>query len=174
MQLVQGVFKTGNDSNHRTVPKRSSRSILPVCAGWIQNRFVPVESFLDAAIRLRLRRSSGCEILQFRGHDMLRVPELPRAAVCNSSERAATRRAPVRPEDRFPHHKHAYLSAGLPCQQLLSCGGPPQTSRSSRRQQQDQAWNVGVGIERFLELSEICLGKRKNGLLPVWRRSGTP
>jgi len=29
-------------------------------AGWIQNCFVPVEPILNAAIRLRLRRSLGC------------------------------------------------------------------------------------------------------------------
>jgi hypothetical protein len=57
---------------------------------------------------------------------------------------------------------------------LLSCGGPPQTSRSCRRQQQNQAWNVGVGIERFLELSEICLRKSENGHLAARRRPGTP
>jgi hypothetical protein len=85
-----------------------------VRTGWIQNRFVPVEPFLNAAIRLRLRRSSGCAILQFRGHDMLRVPELTHSAVRDSSERAATRRPPVRWEDRFPHDEHPQLSVAVP------------------------------------------------------------
>ncbi len=105
-------------------------------AGWIQNCFVPVEPFLNATIRLRLRGSSDCAIIQFRGHDVLWVPELARAAVCNSCKRAATRWPPVGCEDRLPYDKHPHLSADLPRQQLLSCGGPPQTSRSSRRQQE--------------------------------------
>ena len=81
-----------------------------MCAGWIQNRFVPVEPFLNAAIRLRLGLSSGCAILQFRGHDMLRIPELTHAAVRDSSERATTWRSPVRWEDRLPHDEHPQLS----------------------------------------------------------------
>ena len=103
-------------------------------AGRIQNRFVPVEPFLNAAIRLRLTRGPGCVILEFRGYDVVRVPELARSAVCNSSERAPTGRAPVRREDRLPHNEHAHLSIAVPRQELLSCGGPPQTGRSSRRQ----------------------------------------
>jgi hypothetical protein len=174
MDFVQGVLETRNDANYRAVPKHRSRSILPVRAGWIQNRFVPVEPFLNATIGLRLRGSSGYAILQFRGHDMLRVPKLARAAVCNSCERAATRWPPVRREDRLPHDKHPHLSAGLPRQQLLSCGGPPQTSRSSRRQEQDQPRNVGLGIKRFLELPEISFRECDNRRLTAWRRAGTP
>src|SRR6266481_4501496 len=124
MHFVQGVRKTRNDSNYRAVPKHRSRSILPMHAGWIQNRFIPVESFLNTAIGLRLRRSPGCVLLKFQRHDVLRVPELPSAAVCDSSERAATRRAPVRWEDRFPYHEHTHLSISVPRQELLSCGGP--------------------------------------------------
>ena len=105
---------------------------------------------------------------------MLRVPELARSAVRDSSERAAARRPPVRCEDRFPHHKHAHLSLGLSRQQLLNCGGPPQASRSSRRQQQDQARNAGIGIERFLELAETSFRECDNRRLARWRRAGTP
>jgi len=86
---------------------------------------------------------------------MLGVPELARAAVCNSSKRAATRRSPVRRQDRLPYDKHTHLSVDVSRQQLLSCGGPPQTGWSSWRQQQDQARNASLGIERFLELPGI-------------------
>jgi|HubBroStandDraft_2_1064218.scaffolds.fasta_scaffold02513_6 hypothetical protein len=44
---------------------------------------------------------------------MLRVPELAHSAVCNSSERAASRRSPVSRQDRLPYHKHSYLSPYL-------------------------------------------------------------
>ena len=155
MYFTQRALKTRNDANYRTVPKHRSRSILPMRASRKQNRFVPVKPFLNTAIRLRLRRCSGCVILQFRRHDVLWVPELAHSAVCNSSERAPTRRSPVRREDRFPYHKHAHLSVGVSRQQLLSCGGPPQTGWSSWRQQQDQTRNASLGIERFLELPGI-------------------
>jgi hypothetical protein len=143
-------------------------------AGWKQNRFVPIEPFLNTAMRLRLRRSSRCVIVQFRRHDMLRVPELAHSAVSNSSERAATRRPPVRCQDRLPHNQHAHLSVGVSRQQFLCCGGPPQTSRSCRRQQQDQARNVGLGIERFLELPGIPFRECENRLLAERHRAGTP
>ncbi len=96
-------------------------------------------------------------ILQFPRHHMLRVPELACATVCNSCERAATRWSPVRCEDRLPHNEYPHLSVGVPRQQLLSCGGPPQTGWSSRRKQQDQPRHVRLRIERFLELPDICL-----------------
>jgi len=105
---------------------------------------------------------------------MLRVPELARSTVSDSSERAATRRPPVRWEDRLPHHEHAHLSVGVPRQKLLNCGGPPQTGWSSRRQQQNQPRNVGFGIERLLELPEISFRECDNQLLAARRRARTP
>src|SRR5258708_6894032 len=75
MRFVQRVLQTRNDANYRTLSKHKSRSILPMRAGWIQNRFVPVERFLNTAIRFRRQRSSGCMILQFQRHDMPRVPK---------------------------------------------------------------------------------------------------
>jgi hypothetical protein len=133
MRLVPGLLKTGSDSDYRTVPEERNRSIFPARTCWIENRFVPVEPLLNAAIGLRLRWSSVCALRQLRGHSMLRVPELTHAAVRDSSECAATRRAPVRCEDWLPHYEHTDRSVGVLRQQLLSCGGPPQTSRSSRR-----------------------------------------
>ena len=174
MHFAQGVLKARKDANYRTVPKHRSRSILPMRACRKQNRFVPVEPFLNTAIRFRLRRSSACTILQFQRHDILRVPELACAAVCDSCERAATRWPPVRREDRLPHDEHLHLSTGLPRQQLVSCGGPPQTGWSSRRQQQDQPRNVGLGIERLLELPEISFRQRDYRRLATRRRAGTP
>lgn len=149
----QGFLKTRNDSHYRTVPKHRSRNILPMRAGRKQNRFVPVKTFLNATIRLR--RSSACAVLQVRGHDVRRVPELTCAVVRDSCERAATRRPPVRWKDRLPNNKHPYVLVAVLRQQLLRCGGPPQTSRSSWRQQQDQARNTSLGIERLLKLPGI-------------------
>ncbi len=105
---------------------------------------------------------------------MLRVPELPHSIVRDSCERAATRRPPIRCEDRVPHDQHSQLSVAVSRQQLLSCGGPPQTSRSSWRKKQDQARNVRPGIERLLELPEIIFRKCDNRFLSAWRRATTP
>jgi len=105
---------------------------------------------------------------------MLRVPELACAAICNSCERVATRWPPVRCKDWLPYDKHPHLSVGVPRQQLLSCGGPPQTGWSSRRQQQDQPRNARLGIERFLELPEISFRECDNRRLAAWRRAGAP
>jgi len=133
VRLAQGVLKAGNNSNYRTVPKHRSRSIFPIRARRKQNRSVPIEPFLNTAIRLCLRRSSGCVILQFRRHDVLRIPKLAHSTVCNSSQCVATWRPPVCREDWLPYHKHAHLALGVPRQQLLDCGCPPQTGWSSRR-----------------------------------------
>lgn len=65
-------------------------------AGGIQNHLVPVEPSLNATIRLRLWGNSAYAIPQSRGYDMLWIPELTHSAVLDSSERAPTRRSPVR------------------------------------------------------------------------------
>ena len=105
---------------------------------------------------------------------MLRVPELPHSIVRDSCERAATRRPPICCEDRLPHDQHSQLSVAVSRQQLLSCGGPPQTSRSSWRKKQDEARNVSLGIEPILELPEISFRECDNRLLAAWRRARTP
>ena len=53
MDFVQGVLKTRNDANYWAVPKHKGRSILPMRACRKQNRIVPVEPFLNTAIRFR-------------------------------------------------------------------------------------------------------------------------
>ena len=40
---------------------------------------------------------------------------------------------------------------------MLSCGGPPQASWSSGRQEQNQAGNTGVGIKGSGKPAEICI-----------------
>jgi hypothetical protein len=94
--------------------------------------------------------------------------------MCFGSQNWRARRLQILREDRLPHDEHPHLPVDVPRQHLLSRGRPPLTSGSSRRQQQNQARNVGLDIERFLELAEICLGKRENRLLAAWCRSRTP
>ena len=66
VHIAQRLLEALNDANNRTVPKRRSGSIFPVRAGRIENGFVPVKSFLNATIRLWLRRNSRCAGFQFR------------------------------------------------------------------------------------------------------------
>ena len=51
---------------------------------------------------------------------------------------------------------------------------PTQTGRSSRRQQQNQTWDIVIGVERLLEVPEISFRECDNRLLAWWRRAGTP
>src|SRR5882762_5672452 len=69
---------------------------------------------------------------------------------------------------------HDALPIRVPRQELLSCGGPPQTSRSSRRQQQDEPRNAGFGIERVLELRDVTFRECDHRLLAASRGARTP
>ena len=46
-------------------------------------------------------------------------------------------------------------------QDLLDCGGPPQTGRSSGREQKDDAGHTGIAIELAAERVEIHGGERR-------------
>jgi hypothetical protein len=59
MHFVQGVLKTGNDSNCRAVPKHRSRDIFPVHAGWIPLGFWVTLVTLNCAELHRVELSSG-------------------------------------------------------------------------------------------------------------------
>lgn len=84
---------------------------------------------------------------------MLRVPKLPCSHVGNSRERAPAWRPPIRRENGLPNDKHAQILPGMPGQELLSCGGPPQTSCSSRGKKENQARRIDVGVKGLLELA---------------------
>jgi hypothetical protein len=81
-------------------------------------------------------------------------------------ERSTPRRAPTRREDRLPDHQHMHFSVAMPRQELLGCGGPPQTTWSCRGQKQDQARNVCFGIESFFEFAEIYIPESEHRFLP--------
>ena len=59
MHFVQGVLKTGNDSNYRAVPKHRSRGIFPVHAGWIPLGFWVTLVTLNCAELHRVELSSS-------------------------------------------------------------------------------------------------------------------
>ena len=68
---------------------------------------------------------------------MVWVPELPYATIIHAPKRACARRAPIRGQNRFPHREYRDMAVRMLLQNLTDCGGPPQTSRSSRREEQN-------------------------------------
>jgi hypothetical protein len=98
-----------------------------------------------------------CKFVQCAGDNVLGIPKLPRAQVCDSRHRVAARRPPVRCQDRLPNNQNAHLLLRVASQELLHCGGPPQTYRSSGREQQYQSGYIEVGVKRILEAVEICI-----------------
>ena len=97
----------------------------------IENGFIPKETSVNAAVRLWLRGRTLGDVVQGRGHDVVRVPKLPRAAVGDASKRRAARRPPIGGQNRLPNHENAHFLARKPGQKLFGCGGPPQTTGSS-------------------------------------------
>ncbi len=86
---------------------------------------------------------------------MLGIPKLPRALVRDSRHRTAAGRPPIRGQDRLPNNQNAHLLLPVASQELLHCGGPPQTYGSSGREQQHQSGYIEVAVERILEAVEI-------------------
>ena len=81
------------------------------------------------------------------GNQMLRVPELPGAAVANTSQSAAARRTPVGGKNRLPDDQHVKARVVIALQKLADCGGPPQAEGSSGGNQQDEASACGRLVE---------------------------
>ena len=67
-------------------------------------------------------------------------------------------------QDRLPHRVYANVCRGVAVEHVLNCGGPPQTGRSRRGQQEDDARPVGVAIEVCAERFQA--GGAEN---PEWR-----
>src|ERR1700730_3462820 len=59
-------------------------------------------------------------------------------------------------------------------EKFLDCGGPPQTGRSCRRQQQHHAWSIGRFVEGVFELTEVCRRERQKWLLGCRSLGRTP
>jgi hypothetical protein len=78
---------------------------------------------------------------------MLLVPELGDTAVREAAKRGRGWRAPVSRQDRFPHGEHSDFGVRVPIKHLLDCGGPPQTDRSSWRQQKDDPDLIRSAVE---------------------------
>src|ERR1700687_1015294 len=91
---------------------------------------------------------------------MIWVPKLYGALVWDSAERAAAWRSKIRGQDGLPDDEDAEFHVRIAGEELFGCGGPPQTRRSSRGEQEDDARAVSRGVKRALEFGEV--GSRQN------------
>jgi hypothetical protein len=140
----------------------------------IEDGLIPVEAFLDAAVRFQLPRLLLCEPRQFLGDKVFRVPKLLCSAVGNPRQGAPAWRSPVSDENWFPDGQHAHLSVRIPRKELFRCGRPPQTAWSSGGQQQHHPGNVGIAVKRSRELAQIWIRKHGKRFLAGWRGGRTP
>ena len=97
------------------------------------------------------------------------VPELHSPRIVNAEKRGDRRRGdlPVARRDVLPHHEHAQVRAVL-CERVLERGGPPQTERSGRREQDEDARAIGLAIEDRSQRRQVAPGDQLKRRL--WRR----
>jgi len=93
--------------------------------------------------------------IQLLGHEMIWVPKLTGSLVCDSAEGAAAWRSKVCGQDGLPDDEDAEFRIRMAGKKLFGCGGPPQTRRSSRGEQEDDASAVRRGVKRALEFAEV-------------------
>ena len=86
------------------------------------------------------------------------VPVLVSAQVRDQAEDGRAGTHPVGDQDRLPDGEHAYVQVAVLLQNLLGCGGPPQTGRSGGREQDDYAGTIGGLVEFGAELFEREIG----------------
>ena len=132
MLLGKSVLQTRNDSKNRAIPENGRRPVLPALARGVENRVIPVESLLHAAVWLGMRRLLLRGFSQRSSHKVFRIPKLLGAQIGNSRECASAWGTPICGQDGLPNDKDPRVFAGMPSKEFLGCGGPPQAVRSSR------------------------------------------
>ncbi len=174
MRAAKRALQLASNFYDRAARKCRTLLVFPFRLWFVNDRFVPEKPVLNATSGLQLARLFFCDSIEFLRHEMMRIPELFRADIRNSPQRAPARRAPVGCQYWLPHYQHAEPRVRVPLQYLFGCGGPPQTCRSGRRQQQNQPRTIDRFIERVLELREIAFGERCKSLLPGWHGGPYP
>jgi hypothetical protein len=109
-----------------------------------------------------LRRVRGGSAIQFLRYEMVRIPKLSGSVIGNPCEIAGAWRAEVSRQDWLPYDQNAELCAGMAGEKFFGCGGPPQTSCSCGREQQNDARLVGGGVKeglKFAQAGESCKGR---------------
>ena len=107
-----------------------------------------------AAVLGRLRRPRI--LLHLLRERVPRIPVLLHARVRHPPQNRRDRRRQVGQQDRLPHREDADLCRGIRAQHVLNCGGPPQTRRSRRGEQEDDARPVGVALKSARSVSRLA------------------
>jgi hypothetical protein len=87
------------------------------------------------------------------------VPELLDPMIGESGKRASGGRSPISWQNRLPDREHPNLRFRMLFEQSLDCGGPPQTHRSGRRKQKDDAQAVSRLVEFLFERVQRSTGQ---------------
>ncbi len=146
------------DANDGAVEYGRGRELLtPERAFGIDGGQIPKNSIRKTTIRLRLRLA-GVSGHPIRDETFL-IPKLPRALVRQPAERGTRWSSePVHRQDRLPNDEHCQVCIRMLLQHLFGCGGPPQTTRSSGRQQQNDARLIRGVVELLPEGSQGFVG----------------
>src|SRR5437016_14386611 len=105
---------------------------------------------------------------------MFRIPKLSRALVRNPGQGAVAWWPPIGRKDRLPNNQHTRLPVRVPRKDLLGCGRPPQTSCSSRGQQEHDPESIGIAVKGSGELVQICVRERRERFLAGGHRRWPP
>jgi hypothetical protein len=82
---------------------------IPVCVWRVNGDFIPLNSFVGAAFRLRFTCISLNFVPQFFCEQVVLIPVLPNSRVRQSRQDPCARTGIVRWENRFPYRKHTYV-----------------------------------------------------------------
>jgi hypothetical protein len=88
------------------------------------------------------------------------IPELRNAPVADQRESSVRRPPPIGEEHWLPDHEHSQVAIHMPLQNRCHCGGPPQTCRSSGREQHHQT-SRGRSLELAFEIIQPEFGQRR-------------
>jgi len=163
--FVQYLLQPRSNSKNRSVPKYRSWSVFPLRVWPIEDGLIPMEPSLHAAVGLQLSVLLLCDPSHFLRDKMFRIPKLSCSAVRNPRQRAPVWRPPIGCKDRLPNNQHAHLSVRVPRKELLGCGRPPQTTWSSRGQQQHHPGKIGIAVKSGSELAQICIREHRERFL---------
>jgi len=81
------------------------------------------------------------------------IPKMLCARIRHVGRERLARRTPIGDEHGFPDDQHSNIRAWICSQHISHCGGPPQTSRSSRGQQDYDTRPVAGGVKLLFEVS---------------------
>ena len=154
-EAFNGAVRRRHPAHWRADPRCRRRTVEDRCGGhaigpgdaWrIDGGEIPEMSTALAAVLGRLWRPRI--LLHLLRERVPAVPILLHARVRHPPQNRRDRWRLIGHQDRLPHCEHATrVPRRSPLEHVLNCGGPPQTDRSRRGQQEDDARPVGVAIE---------------------------